>query len=277
MFSALFLFALTFSAPTAGAVEAVQNEAPLAPIAQRLKNVSDHFVGAPYAHSPLGEGSGEDSDPRIRFDRFDCTTFVETVIALAHTKTQKDALLELDAIRYKKGEVSFLTRRHFPQAEWIPELVAKGVLEDVTKKIAGRDAFDAPKKLTPETWQKRKNKKGLQLPNERIPNGTFHLDYWPLDFARAKQSQIPAGTILNIVRIDYKSVPVRVTHQGLVIEKKGKLYFRHAADRMYHSVTDEPLDRFFYRMQQYKKWPVVGVNMLKVLDRRSSTFDTPLQ
>src|SRR5690606_5638563 len=76
--------------------------------------------------------------------------------------------------------------------------------------------------------------------------------------------RIPPGTLLNLVRVDFKSVPVRVSHQGLVIAKKGKLYLRHAADRMFHSVVDEPLDHFFLRMQKYKKWPVAGVNLARL-------------
>ena len=39
------------------------------------------FLGAPYMNSPLGEDVAPDSDPLIRFDAFDCTTFVETVLA----------------------------------------------------------------------------------------------------------------------------------------------------------------------------------------------------
>jgi hypothetical protein len=61
--------------------------------------------------------------------------------------------------------------------------------------------------------------------------------------------------------VDFKNIPVRVSHQGLVIDKGGKKFLRHAADRMHHSVVDEPLERFFSRMQKYGKWPVTGVNL----------------
>ena len=67
-----------------------------------------------------------------------------------------------------------------------------------------------------------------------------------------------------MVRVNFQSVPVRVSHQGIVIKKGKKLYLRHAADRMYHSVVDEPLGAFLRRIAQYKKWPVHGINLLKV-------------
>ena len=46
-----------------------------------------------------------------------------------------------------------------------------------------------------------------------------------------------------MVRVNFR-VPVRVSHQGIVVRKGSKLYMRHAADRMYHSVVDEPLRVF---------------------------------
>ena len=39
------------------------------------------YIGVRYATDPLGEMKSPDADPLIRFDAFDCTTFVETVLA----------------------------------------------------------------------------------------------------------------------------------------------------------------------------------------------------
>jgi hypothetical protein len=256
-----------FAAPDESDVDkTVRATSPELPLAERLVRVSDAFVGAPYRISPLGEGAGEDPDPRIRFDAFDCTTFVETTIALALTRDLDAARALLDEIRYQGGEATFLKRRHFPEAEWIPQLVEAGYLEEITRAVAGDETAVAKKKLNPKVWDRRKRPSHLELPDERIPDGVFALDIWPLDAARAGQKKIPPGTVLNLVRVDFKSVPVRVSHQGLVIEKAGKRYLRHAADRMYHGVVDEPLDRFFSRMQKYKKWPVAGVHLAKVTD-----------
>lgn len=235
-----------------------------ADFAERLRVVSDPFVGAPYVVSPLGEGEGPDPDPRFRYDAFDCTTFVETTVALALANDVEEARALLDFIRYRGGKPGFLERRHFPEAEWIPELAELGFLEDITRAVGGDAVVVEKKRLDPGVWERRKRPSHLELPAERIPSGEFALDVWPLDIARAEQAKIPPGTLLNLVRVDFRSVPVRVSHQGLVIEKGGKLYLRHAADRMFHSVVDEPLDHFFSRMQKYKKWPVAGVNLARV-------------
>lgn len=232
-------------------------------LAERLVRVSDALVGAPYQVSPLGEGEGTDPDPRFRVDAFDCTTFVETTLALALARDLPEARRVLDALRYRGGEAHFLRRRHFPAAEWLPELSALGFLADITREVGGREVVIEKKVLNPQVWARRKRPSHLELPPERIPSGTFSLTVWPLDAARRDAQKIPPGTLLNLVRVDFKSVPVRISHQGIVIDKGGKRYLRHAADRMYHSVVDEPIDRFFYRMQQYKQWPVAGVHLAR--------------
>ncbi len=70
------------------------------------------YLGAAYVASPLGEGVGVDSDPLICSDAFDCTTLVETVLADGDVD-------RLNEIRYKNGEIGFLTRNHFIESDWL--------------------------------------------------------------------------------------------------------------------------------------------------------------
>lgn len=235
------------------------------PYAQRLVAVTKSFLNAPYTHSPLGEGDagGPDTDPRLRFDAFDCTTFVESALALSLSSSLPEAATILDHIRYRKGQVSYAERRHFPEAEWIPELIAAGLLHDITESVGGADVVIATKKLNNAVWEKARHKGLPALPDGRIPDGVFSLPVWPLDKALAHPERIPAGTVLNLVRDDFASVPVRVSHQGIVLDVDGVKVIRHAADRMHHRVVDEPLGRFFARMSHYKKWPVTGVHLVR--------------
>lgn len=70
------------------------------------------YLGARYDNSPLGECMAPDDDPLIRFDAFDCTTFVETVLA-------DGCECCLTEIRYKNGEIGFLSRNHFIESDWL--------------------------------------------------------------------------------------------------------------------------------------------------------------
>ena len=260
----LALMPAAFAEPTEQAVAAAVAQARGLDLPTRLRVVTEPFLGAPYRLSPLGEGRGVDADPLLRFDAFDCTTFVETAMALALADDLDHARRVLDVVRYRDGKIDFLARRHFPEAEWIPELIRLGYLEDITRAVGGQQVKVEEKRLDARTWHRARHQGMPALPDERIPAGTFRLDVWPLADARAGAGKIPPGTILHLVRVDYPSVPVRVSHQGIVVEKGGQRFLRHAADRMYHAVVDEPLDHFFARMQQYRKWPVAGVHLTRV-------------
>jgi hypothetical protein len=267
------LIAGAFVAPTEADVAAVvattAEVASDVDLAARLERVTRPFLDAPYVLSPLGEGEGRgpDTDPRLRFDAFDCTTFVETGLALALSRGLDDARQRLDLIRYDRGVVDFVTRRHFPEAEWIPALVRAGLLADITRQVGGADVVVERKRIGPDIWQRTKHPGLPPLPLTRIPDGTFALDVWPLAAAAAAPARIPDGTVLHLVRADFKNVPVRVSHQGLVLTVKGQKVLRHAADRLHHRVVDEPLDRYFARMARYGKWPVTGVHLTAIVAR----------
>lgn len=101
----------------------------------RIEGISEKFLGTPYRDGPLGEGvSGKyDNDPQICLTAFDCTTFVESVLALSTARDAQMFHVVLKAIRYKNGAVDFVHRNHFPDADWIPN--NKWLLSDVTDTI----------------------------------------------------------------------------------------------------------------------------------------------
>ncbi|MDR1009209.1 MAG: DUF1460 domain-containing protein [Rickettsiales bacterium] len=97
-----------------------------APLRAEIADTSAQFVGAEYLIDPLGEGVGYDSDPLVRFDAFDCLTFVETVLALENG-------VNLNDIRYKDGRVDFVARHHFLAADWVPN--NRRIVRDATRTL----------------------------------------------------------------------------------------------------------------------------------------------
>jgi hypothetical protein len=233
---------------------------------KRVSNMTERFVGAPYMLNPLGEGDagGPDTDPRLRYDAFDCTTFVETALALALVDRGDQVAPLLDAIRYRNSIPSLVNRRHFPAAEWIPDLVELGILDEITRDIAGDEAVEEVTILNSEIWARRRTKILSELPEERIPDGRFRLDIWPLAAARAGHRRIPSGTVLSTMRADRPRLPVRITHQGLVIVENGRHLIRHAANEPFGRVVDEPLADYLDRINGYREWPVVGIHLARV-------------
>ena len=75
-------------------------------------DVGAGYLGARYILDPLGEADGYDSDPLVRYDAFDCTTFVETVLADGDER-------RLSVIRYRDGVVAWENRNHFIETDWL--------------------------------------------------------------------------------------------------------------------------------------------------------------
>lgn len=74
--------------------------------------IGEEYLGLPYLSDPLGEEKLPDVDPLIRFDAFDCVTFVETSLAGGDLEA-------LSKIRYSDSNPSFLTRNHFIETDWL--------------------------------------------------------------------------------------------------------------------------------------------------------------
>ena len=75
-------------------------------------NLGEQYLNSKYLKDPLGEEKAPDQDPLIRFDAFDCATFVET--SLANGDFEK-----LCKIRYKNGKIDFVSRNHFVETDWL--------------------------------------------------------------------------------------------------------------------------------------------------------------
>ena len=98
--------------------------------------IGEKYLGATYAIDPLGEGvnSIPDSDPLIRFDAFDCQTFVETALA-------DDDLEQLNKIRYNDGKIGFINRNHFFIPDWLTN--NSGLIKNISSDFGKTDIHGA--------------------------------------------------------------------------------------------------------------------------------------
>lgn len=174
----LFLLStLAFAGPTEflpviqkpGAETKKLQAAKAADFPKLLEKITGLLLYKEYQNGPLGEEKGEDPDPLYRLDVFDCTTFLETVMANAlctEAGTARPACLErkMQAIRYGGKEISFASRNHIPELDWLPNNVRKGFLRD----LHGTLFPDAPdwKSAAPvmdrEAWLATKTKEPVE-------------------------------------------------------------------------------------------------------------------
>jgi HEAT repeat protein len=228
---------------------------------ERLLALSARFHGVPYMESPLGEGAGIDPDPLYRWDGVDCLTYVEQVLALTHARRPEEMLPVLLDLRYQDGRVAYGERNHLMEHQWLPHNVAKGWLRDITREVGGDRVKIARKEITAESWARRRGV-SLALEADEIPLGVSELPIIPLDVFPEVMDRIPEGAILVVVRNDFPSRPIRVTHLGFVVEARGRPHLRHAARASYMRVIDEDLSTFVRRNAGYRSWPVTGFHLL---------------
>jgi hypothetical protein len=254
-----------------------------ATVLERVEKFSAAMLGLPYYLGPLGEGeNGEyDSDPLVDFTRADCTTFVEQALALARASDQASFDSELAKIRYKDGTVSYETRNHFADADWLPNNISAGVLKDVTTDVAGKDVESVTrviskkamyagmtvenlegeklKKLSPQE-KKDRVAKWRQL-GDNYADEKVTISYLPTGKILKHAASIKSGTVVNLVQDAEEKYITLIFHQGLFIRKDGKEYFRNAVYD--EKVKDVPLEKL---VKKFKSGRMIGINLAEPLE-----------
>ncbi|MFA6029336.1 MAG: N-acetylmuramoyl-L-alanine amidase-like domain-containing protein [Elusimicrobiota bacterium] len=264
-------------------VAALMNDdlAKPAELADRLALVSRRFLGTPYVLGPLGEGpQGEfDRGPLVSFSALDCTTFVEETMAFALAGSYAEGLDLLRRIRYRDGIVSYETRNHFPETDWLPNLRAAGFLADVTGAVAGERVRVATKVLSKRAWYRGKTEKDLKgfdaeppaahrarlsrlrARGEEMPDEKTALPYLPVEVLEELLPAIPSGTVASLVREGRPDKPTLVTHQFFIMDGPQGKVVRHAA--FGKAVEDVPAPEYFARLKG-SSWRVLGINLAEV-------------
>lgn len=261
MMNLFFALLLSVSAFATSREEAVLHLAKLQNIEStqiRMDAASKVFLGLPYGHGgPLGEGeTGRyDQDPLYRFDTFDCTTFVETIVSLALTRDVETFEAHMDKIRYENSQVDYLTRNHDPSLNWVPNNLKNGIFTEINHLIlpaSQRKMAEAVLDLP--NWLRK-----IQLSEIRVPQASdtermnlleelramssqyqpvvSKLEYLPINTLVAKPSVlklIPNGSVVSFVRpnwdlTDTLGMHINVSHQGLIFQRKEGPILRHAS------------------------------------------------
>ncbi len=100
-------------------------------------SIPNYFLGAPYMENPLGEGDTAPYTPHplSRQDAFDCTTYVETILAQHKAQVQGGLWQEyLKKLRYMGNEIDFFSRTHVMEYQWIPNAIHKKFITPLALK-----------------------------------------------------------------------------------------------------------------------------------------------
>lgn len=110
--------------------------------APRLDRIALELVGIPYGEATLeNDDKTPEGEPKevltVGMDSLDCTTFVETALALAYTVGEgrqgwQDFVYNLRRFRYRNGQTDgYCSRLHYPSA-WILDCAGRGLVREAT-------------------------------------------------------------------------------------------------------------------------------------------------
>lgn len=223
---------------------------------ERVEMIGRKFLNTPYVAHTLEVEPGNPEVLTINIDELDCTTFVETVAALAMTVGQhrgswRDFVNNLESIRYREGKMDgYASRLHYI-ANWIVDNSYRGNVKDaatlfpkvnyVTKSInfmtANRDKYPALADST-EFTRIKSIENGYR--NHRFPY-IKTLDLANKDTKKAFRTGDLVALTTNLKNLD-------VTHMGIVVLIDGEPYLMHASSS--HGkveISSVPLAEFMRR------------------------------
>jgi hypothetical protein len=185
------------------------------------------LLGAPYRYGPLGEGpkARYDRDPIYRRDRFDCVTYLETVMAYALAESEAQSIPLLQQIRYKDGKIDFAHRNHFTFPQWLVENHKRGIIFPTTESIGGPYLQSYHQAIPPSLWKGTRWKQ--RIPFSMLPT-SYTVRYIPLKDIHKVLHKLPWFGWMGEV-FDLPHNASTIAHVGFFVrESPNLLYFRHA-------------------------------------------------
>ena len=224
------------------------------------------FLDIPYVASTLER---EPEGLVINLRGLDCTTLVETALALSQTAGDDSVHPSFQAycealrhIRYRDGIVAYVKRLHYI-SDWKEENGKRGIVQDITSTLSGSQSL--PLRLSfisshPQSYPPLvKHPEWISAIKRRENSANLReYSYLPKEKLSESEPYIRDGDILGFVT----SVPgLDVTHLGIACREGGKWTFLHASSSARKVIVNPvPLREYLGRMKNCK-----GIWVIRVL------------
>lgn len=219
------------------------------PVADLMVEIGLSFLGTPYVAATLENGLEEKLV--INLQEMDCTTFVETCLALAKTiKSGKNDFLsyaaDLESIRYRNGvRNQYLSRLHY-FSEWIHDNATKKVVDE-SPNLQGEKV---PKRISfmsthPDSYPVLKEHPELLPILTSQENQLSGADFWyfPKSNPENLLKNLKHGDIIGLTSEIDKTIDIN--HTGIIVRKGNNFYLLHASQTWKKVVlSDEPITDF---------------------------------
>ncbi|MDZ7897624.1 MAG: DUF1460 domain-containing protein [Arcicella sp.] len=213
-------------------------------------NIAKSFLNRPYKAHTLEGNTSEKLVVNLR--EFDCTTFVETCIAMGLTYRKSDISFNkfegyLKRLRYyNKGKIKGYDSRIHYLSDWLYTHSQDGLLTDVTPSLGGIE-WKKNINFMSTHWNKYPfpNNVSLQEKIQKIEEKMNQQNYTYIPKSKVKniENQLLNG---DIIAITTNIEGLDITHVGFAIRLQDKrVYLLHASsDFKRVMVTDKPLAEY---------------------------------
>ena len=234
--------------------------------ADRIMFFAKSMIGIPYCGGTLDVNENESLV--VRTDSVDCTTYVETVLAMyLASKIEyggyNDFKKALTKIRYRDGVIKGYSSRLHYFSDWVTDNEKKGILYEVTSRSNHSQRHFSINYMTKHSVLYRHLKGDSLSVNEmlRIEEKwkNYDMPYIPKEFLKTYDNNIDIsnGDILalttNIDGLD-------VLHLGFAVWVDGNIHLLHASS-LYGRVVLDPMSLYEYLKDRKKH---TGIRVIRV-------------
>lgn len=240
------------------------------PIGDVMVAIGNSFIGSLYKAHTLEVAQPETLVVNLR--DFDCTTYVESCLALARAAemkhpTVKKFMEQLQLIRYRGGKINGYPSRLHYFTDWIYDGQKKGIVKDITKSLGGipyKKKIDfmtthrsAYKQLKSDKFYKKIGEIEKEL-NKR------KLYYIPKDSVAEIENKLKDG---DIVAFTTKIPGLDVSHVAMIVKmSNGETRLLEAPDvGLRVRLSYVPLPE--YLMNNKKQTGIIVVRPLEPVER----------
>lgn len=230
--------------------------------------IGKEFVGTPYKGGTL---EGKPETLTINLEEFDCTTFVETVAALALTieegkNSWQDFADRLETLRYRQGEVNgYASRLHY-FSDWIVSNTHRGLVKEVTDRIPQSDSqiktLDFMSRNRSAYPALADSADYANIKNMEVGFRSHRFPY--IKSARLTTKQVMGALKAgDIIALTTKTNGLDVSHIGILVIEKDGPHLLHASSKEGKVVIDKRTLAEYMR----KSPNLTGIRVIRLQDQ----------
>lgn len=208
-------------------------------------DIGAQYLGARYVLDPLGEAAGYDTDPLIRDDAFDCTTFVETALA-------DGDVARLMKIRYHNGQARWENRNHFIETDWLPNN------SDLLRNVSASYGAAAVRHVIVDKRSWARVVHGMVIDAAPV---NADIEYLPYDNVKDINNTEPLIVLFivgNSEKNDKIATDIAVVHMGFLLP--GGCVLRHAS--VGRGVVDDDFAEYLAMRRKLKN--NIGIALVEI-------------